>query len=187
MRKILIVVLVLVMVLSLTACGRGSSSSTTTNNGGTTTGSGMGSTGSGVGGSVGNAIGNAIDDVMDNAMDMTDLPFDKGASFMLGGKLYMLTGEVLRTDELDTQVLSITDRVTGVPSNEGEAYGFDKDTKIFRIKNNQTNDAVAVEIEGVYYRATLHEEDSNSNAGASSASTTKASSGSTSANGARGR
>ena len=147
---------------------------------GSSTGTGIGET---IGGAVGNA-GDAINNAIDGALDMTNLPFDDGASVMLDGKLYRLTGEVIRTDELGPQVLSTTDKVTGIPSKNGEAFGLERETKIYQIKNNTANDAVAVEIGGMYYRANLHAEE---NASGGSASTKAPASTSSSAAGPMGR
>ena len=94
----------------------------------------------------------------------SSLPYEENASIMISGKLYMLTGETVRTDELGPQLISVSDEVTGDPKNDGEAFGIPKETKIYQIKNNTTNDAVAVEIEGTYYRATVKQETSSGTA-----------------------
>jgi len=191
MQRVFCVLLSVVLLLSLAACGRSETSSQTTTGG--VSGGSTGSTGIGnVIGDTANNAGNAVNDALNGALDMTDLPFENGASVMLNGKLYRLTGEMIRTDELGPQILSTTDKVTGVPANNGEGFGLEKETKVYQIRNNEANDAVAVEIQGMYYRANLHEEDTSGNSngmgntGSSSASGAMTSAASSSAkNGAR--
>ncbi len=161
MRRILCLLLSLTLVF-LVACGTNNGGDTTNNgqNGGMSDSGNNGS--SAIDGMTGDNMGNGTDNGGMSGIGMdgngTGLPFADGASVMINDKLYMLTGEVLRTDELGTQILATSGEIeSGMPSVNGEGFGIGKNTKVYQIKNNETNDAVAVEIEGVYYRATLHD------------------------------
>ncbi len=165
MKRILCMILSLMLVF-LVACGsnNGTASGDMQNGGnnGRNDGSSMNDM-------AGNGMGNAADNNGSNGMNSsiglgdsgTVLPFSDGASVMINDKVYMLTGEIIRTDELGTQILATSgENTSGMPSANGEGYGISRNTKVYQIKNNETNDSVAVEIEGVYYRATLHETNS---------------------------
>jgi len=187
MKRLIYVCMILSLVMGLSGCRMFGGSKQTTAAPGTTQAPGSGTSqtpgGSGVGGT-GNSVGDAIGGVIDDALDMTDLPFDKNASVMVSGKRYRLTEEVLRTDELGPQIVTVSNVVLGDPTADGDGFGVKEGTKIYSIKNNTAMDAVAVEVEGTLYRAILHEEDTATTK--APASTTKASASSAGAN-ARGK
>ena len=43
--------------------------------------------------------------------------------------------------------------MTETPAEEGEAIGLDEGTKVFRLKNDNEYDEIAVEINNVFYKA----------------------------------
>ncbi len=187
MRRFLCLLLSLTLVF-LVACGTNNGGGTTTNgqNGGMSDSGNNG--GSSMNGMSGDSMGNGADNGGMSGIGMdgngTGLPFVDGASVMINDQVYMLTGEVLRTDELGTQILATSGEImSGLPSVNGEGYGIGKNTKVYQIKNNETNDAVAVEIEGVYYRATLHDTENSGSSMARSGMGNGASKGTSGASG----
>lgn len=60
--------------------------------------------------------------------------------------------EQLRRDEIGKQLLIIRNTVD-TPENDGDAVGLPKGTRIYAIKDNTDYSAVAVEIDGMFYRA----------------------------------
>ncbi len=72
---------------------------------------------------------------------------------MYNGELYEVTGEVLDSDEVGAQLFSITSVVEGAPAADGDASGLDEGTKVFRIRDDNEYDQIAVEINDSYYRA----------------------------------
>ena len=72
---------------------------------------------------------------------------------MYNGNLYEVTDETLDADEVGVELFSITNIVTETPAEEGEAIGLDEGTKVFRLKNDNEYDEIAVEINNVFYKA----------------------------------
>lgn len=72
---------------------------------------------------------------------------------MYNGNLYEVTDETLDADEVGVELFSVTSIVTETPAEEGEAIGLDEGTKVFRLKNDNEYDEIAVEINNVFYKA----------------------------------
>lgn len=72
---------------------------------------------------------------------------------MYNGNLYEVTDETLKSDEVGVELFSITNIVTETPAEDGDAIGLDEGTKVYRLKDDNEYNEVAVEINNVFYKA----------------------------------
>ena len=72
---------------------------------------------------------------------------------MYNGNLYEVTDEVLDSDDVGVELFSITNIVTDTPAQDGDAIGLDEGTKVYRLKDDNEYDEIAVEINDVFYKA----------------------------------
>ena len=72
---------------------------------------------------------------------------------MYNGNLYEVTNETLSADEVGVELFSITSIVTDTPAEDGDAVGLDEGTRVFRLKDDNQYEEIAVEINQVYYKA----------------------------------
>jgi len=164
----------------LTACGgRGSKTTTTTgttsassttttsatsdtqanNSHGTETGTG---TGTGINGGVDGILngngssaatgeGNIVNEMMPG---MNDLDLSNATVRFNGADYRLSEEEELRRDEIGEELL-VVQQTTDTLKNDGDATGLPAGIKIWSIKNNTDYSAIAVEIDGMFYRANL--------------------------------
>ena len=72
---------------------------------------------------------------------------------MYNGMMYEVTDDVLEDDEVGLELFSITSIVEDIPTKDGDAMGLDEGTRVFRLKDENEYDEIAVEIGGVFYKA----------------------------------
>jgi len=165
----------------LTACGgRGDKSTTTTgtttassttttgatsNTSDTQTGNGHGTetgtgTGTGINGGVdgilngnGSSAASGGSNVLDEMMpDMEGMDLSNATVRFNGADYRVSEEEQLRRDEIGVQLL-VVQQMTDKPEKDGDAMGLPVGITVWSIKDNTDYSAVAVEIDGMYYRA----------------------------------
>ena len=88
--------------------------------------------------------------------------------FYYAGRLYEITEETVDPEEVGAELFSITDIVDDDPGAQGEALGLDLDTRIFKFKEENEYDVLAVRIGQQYRKATVREDKLIPSAGGSS-------------------
>lgn len=179
LRFAALAVSVVLLTAVLTACGGSGSRNTTTtgttsasstttstsatsdthtgNSHGTETGTGTGTginggvdgilngNGSGTATGEGNIIGEMLPDM--NAPDLSN------ATVRFNGADYRVSEEEqLRRDEIGEELFTVQ-QTTDKPENDGDAMGLPAGIKVWSIKDNTDYSAIAVEIDGMFYRA----------------------------------
>ena len=74
-------------------------------------------------------------------------------SVMYNGALYEVTDQRLADDEVGVELFSITSLVDDTPAEDGDALGLQEGTKVYRIRDDNEYDEIAVEIDDAYYKA----------------------------------
>ena len=72
---------------------------------------------------------------------------------MYNGALYEVTDQRLADDEVGVELFSITRLVDDTPAEDGDALGLQEGTKVYRIRDDNEYDEIAVEIDDAYYKA----------------------------------
>ena len=92
--------------------------------------------------------------------------------FYYAGRLYEITEETVDPEEVGAELFSITDIVDDDPGAQGEGLGLDLDTRIFKFKEENEYDVLAVRIGQQYRKATVREDKLIPSAGGSDSSST---------------
>jgi hypothetical protein len=107
------------------------------------------------GGTNGNSAGNGnTDGTPDFGED-----YEGDRRFYYAGRLYQITNETVDPDEVGAELFSITDIVEDDPAAEGEGFGLDMDTDIYKFKEENEYDELIVKIGERYYKATVRDDD----------------------------
>ena len=69
------------------------------------------------------------------------------------GNVYRLTDEFINDGDVGIELFSIRDMISEQSNEDGMAVGIDKGTKVFRIKDDNNYDSIAVEINNRYHKA----------------------------------
>ena len=78
--------------------------------------------------------------------------------FYYAGRLYEITEETVDPQDVGAELFSITDIVDGDPGAQGEGLGLDLDTRIYKFKDENEYDTLAVRIGKMYRKATVRED-----------------------------
>ena len=78
--------------------------------------------------------------------------------FYYAGRLYEITEETVDPEDVGAELFSITDIVEDDPGAEGEGLGLDLDTRIYKFKNENEYDILAVRIGPSFRKATVRED-----------------------------
>lgn len=78
--------------------------------------------------------------------------------FYYAGRLYEITDETVDPEDVGAELFSITDVVDGDPGAQGEGFGLDLDTRIYKFKEENQYDVLAVRIGKIYRKAAVRED-----------------------------
>ncbi|MBE6929513.1 MAG: hypothetical protein E7463_04470 [Ruminococcaceae bacterium] len=81
-----------------------------------------------------------------------EVDLDRATVRFNGADYRISRDEQLRRDELGIQLL-IVQRVVDTPERDGDAIGLPEGTRVHAIKDNKDYSALAVELDGMFYRA----------------------------------
>ena len=79
--------------------------------------------------------------------------------FYYAGRLYRVTDETVNSGDVGAELFSITDIVQGNPAAEGEGYGLDRDSYVYKFRDENQYDELIVMIGDRYYKAEVSESD----------------------------
>lgn len=79
--------------------------------------------------------------------------------FYYAGRLYQITDETVDPEDVGAELFSITDIVEDAPTAEGEGFGLDMDTNIYKFKEENEYNELIVKIGDRYYKATVRDDD----------------------------
>lgn len=103
---------------------------------------------------------NNVDSTLPEQNPNTDRPEENAGQdvpaerrLIYNGNHYVVTDETLTEDTVGIELFSIMNIVTDMPAKEGDAMGLDEGTRVFRLKDDNEYDEIAVEISGIYYKA----------------------------------
>ena len=172
--KITAFILALLMVFSLTACApkKGNTTNKNNKNNNTSDINGDSSDAAGSGSTDGNNTGNdssmggsgSKDDDGKDPADADGTPsfgedYRGDRRFYYAGRLYHITNETVDKDEVGGELFSITDMVENDPAAEGEGFGLDLNTNIYKFREENQYDELVVLIGEKFYKAEVVEND----------------------------
>ncbi len=173
--RVIAMIMAALLALSLTACTDNGNGTTNPDNnktpGTTDNGNGNGGTNNGNTNNNGNGTNNDTDDnnlgagsnntngntnggtSNGNNADKDNNTTTDTRRVMYNGDLYEVTDETLDSDEVGVELFSITNIVEDMPAEDGDAIGLDEGTKVYRLKDDNEYNEIAVEINNVFYKA----------------------------------
>ena len=158
--RVIAMIMAALLALSLTACtdnGNGTTNpdnnktpGTTDNGNGTNNDTDDNNLGAGSNNTNGNTNGGTSNG---NNADKDNNTTTDTRRVMYNGDLYEVTDETLDSDEVGVELFSITNIVEDMPAEDGDAIGLDEGTKVYRLKDDNEYNEIAVEINNVFYKA----------------------------------
>ncbi len=82
-----------------------------------------------------------------NSKSLDDYP----ASFKWNDAIYLIVGPSIDPSQAGEEAGTITDRVAGMPEENGESNSASKDSKIYKLKMNDTLNKLIIQMDGKYH------------------------------------